>query len=88
VLIMYVSTFNCWRRLRGRHNVQTWEMSSQAPPASPRLVPDAQQHEAQEALDAYDHARVAAELKQAQAALDAAHSYPGRPLPLDGRRVR
>jgi hypothetical protein len=57
-----VSTFNGWRRLRSRRNVQSWEMSSQAPSdVSPP------------ALDAYDRSRIAAELKQAQAALDVAH---------------
>jgi hypothetical protein len=76
-----VSRFNRWTRRRGRRNEQTWEFSSQGPPDRALHLVDAQARaasDAQDTLDAYDHARIAAELKQAQAALDVAHSYPGR----------
>jgi hypothetical protein len=73
---MIVSRFNRWTKRRGRRNEQTWELSSQAPPDRALSLVDA--GETQDSLDAYDAERITAELKQAQAALDMAHSYPGR----------
>jgi hypothetical protein len=69
---MIVPRFNRWTKRRGRPNVQTWELSSQAPPDHPPPPPDEQTGAA------YDQARIASELAQAQAALDVAHSYSGR----------
>jgi hypothetical protein len=73
-----VSQFNRWTKRRGRRNEQTWEFSSQGPPDRTLSLVDTQVRAASEAQDALDAERIAAELKQAQAALDVAHSYPGR----------